>query len=248
MDLLIHLGSRKIEEELQGKLFKKKIFLEHIPLWRFSKKEFSLSPKEVPDWIWFTSRQGVVYFMESQEGKQLLEMYPDISIGCVGKETRQKVLDYGYYVDFIPSIADGIHFAKEWESIWGKTPQTIFHITAPYGNHSITKEISSIHICKRIYVYEGSVDRDQYTKLKKILRNKSVYRWIGIIVTSKKLAESVLEVGEVLQGENISYLCMSRQVANVFSSKGLRTMMIEENRSSAQLIKKWIKEMYGESF
>ena len=82
-----------------------------FPLIKFEYQELSQEVineiQDNCDWLVFTSQNGVKSFFEQ------IENIPDKLIACVGPKTAGLVENFGYGVNFIPSIFTSITLAKE---------------------------------------------------------------------------------------------------------------------------------------
>ncbi|MBC1908918.1 uroporphyrinogen-III synthase [Listeria innocua] len=134
--------------------------VESIPLIETHPKKISLSLKQKEaDWLFLTSANAVEYFFNEQVSKL------NYKIAVIGEKTKEKLAEYGYKPNFVPSVYQSEVFLSEWLS--ENTSQT--SILLPQSNLSRTIIEDTLtqngHLVFPIELYETSFPENSQTIL-----------------------------------------------------------------------------------
>lgn len=139
--------------------------------------------RELPDWLFFTSRNGVKgFFYGLNRAGWDIRRFSACKVAAVGEKTAEELRKYGICADFIPDRADAGHLAREWReqaaeeaSVWYlKASDAVNHMAEYLAGHSALTEIA---------VYEN-----RFVKLPDM---PNLHRYDGILFTSGMLARQL---------------------------------------------------------
>jgi uroporphyrinogen-III synthase len=126
------------------------------------------------DWIIFTSKNGVKFFLEALERRSIpLTSYKG-KFAAVGSKTEQYCYKYGIPVSFVPENFTGDDFAVEFISQVKPTGQVLI----PKGNlarNVIASALASSGVtCQEWVVYETVLPAESIEELKGIIEKEQV--------------------------------------------------------------------------
>jgi len=83
-----------------------------VPFIETKEKFFKLAPQR-PDWILFTSKNGVKYFLEGAKEFD----WEGVRIAAVGSGTANALLDWGLEAKLVPNYSDTDRFLEEFKAL-----------------------------------------------------------------------------------------------------------------------------------
>ncbi len=150
--------------------------------------------RTVPDWLFFTSRNGVRgFFYGLREAGSDIRLFSSCKIAAVGEKTAKELAAHGLCADFIPGRADSAHLAREWGER-ERSGQTIWYMRAENADSRLAAELSREYEVTEINVYRNREIKPR------ILPDFSDYD--GILFTSGLLAERLLGACRENRGES----------------------------------------------
>ncbi|MGC8748662.1 MAG: uroporphyrinogen-III C-methyltransferase [Candidatus Kapaibacteriota bacterium] len=181
------------------------------------------------DWIIFTSRNGVRYFMENLKDRQIKQFHT-LKFAAIGEKTAEELQNYNLFADFVPSAFNSDVFVDEFRRKFNLKKTRILRVKGTFENDPITKILKAE--CKRyetIDVYEIAKENPNKNEIQNLLNSQAD----GIIFTASITVKYFFDI--VGEKEAISFLNKTKvfsigpMTENALKSKGI------ENTYSSKL-------------
>ncbi|MDS9999972.1 uroporphyrinogen-III synthase [Listeria cossartiae subsp. cayugensis] len=134
--------------------------VESIPLIETRPKKFSLNQEQqAADWLFLTSVNAVEYFFANQHVKT------NYKFAVIGEKTEEKLAEFGYMPNFVPSVYQSEVFLSEWLN--ENPDQTSVLLPQSNLSRSIIKDalIEKGHLVFSMELYETSFPEASKTRL-----------------------------------------------------------------------------------
>lgn len=172
------------------------------------------------DCLVFTSGEGVNsffdYLLESGKDARCIKQ----KIACIGKGTADALKKYGLLCDFIPSVYDGEHLAKEMvETGFIKTGEKVILLRAKIGTADITNIFD-----------EADIDYTDYPVYVTdyISHEEPVDDYDLLTFTSKSCVEGFVNSQDKKDFSGAKALCIGKQTAEAAAKYNFDTIISDE--------------------
>jgi uroporphyrinogen III methyltransferase/synthase len=166
---------------------------------RFRPLELPVEQAVMPDWLIFTSRNGVDGFFQGLRQKDVdVRSLGNTKIAAVGAHTVAQLRNYGLFADFTPTTANGETLGTELARLADKHA-VVWYIKGQEGGKHIAETFCEYPDYREITVYENSeisYDKQEEQKLREQIGNAD-----GIFFTSASCASRICRIAEKLPRE-----------------------------------------------
>jgi uroporphyrinogen III methyltransferase/synthase len=153
----------------------------------------------MPDWLIFTSKNGVEGFFRGLRQKGLdVRSLGNTKIAAVGAHTVAQLQTYGLFADFTPTAANGEALGTELARLVDKRA-AVWYIKGQEGGKHIAETFCEYPDFREITVYENreiAYDKQEEQKLREQIENAD-----GIFFTSASCASRICRIAEKLPRE-----------------------------------------------
>lgn len=155
--------------------------------------------EDFPDWIIFTSRNGVDAFFSLLGQKQRdARALSRTRIAAIGAHTGERLKNYGLLADFVPKEADSETFCREFPPLL-KKEETVWYIRAAQAGRRIPETLAPLCGLTELALYENrSLLPEGEAKAEALERLRAAD---GIFFTSASLAERICGLTDTLPPE-----------------------------------------------
>jgi uroporphyrinogen III methyltransferase/synthase len=196
------------------------------------------------EWVIFTSRNAVKYFLEalSRKGKDIRDL-KGVKIACIGSKTRSEIERFRVRVEYQPkeyrskALCDGL--CERWQ-LRGKR---ILLPTSNEGGEELREELRKVGavVCSPVtYLIERL---DVKREILQLLLNKKIQI---VTLTSSSIAEHFMSC---LEGENLSKVmdgvkvaCIGPVTAKVVQSLGDKNLIVAKEYTAEGLVRAIVEE------
>jgi uroporphyrinogen III methyltransferase/synthase len=155
--------------------------------------------EKFPDWLIFTSRNGVDgFFAWMQEQKLDARALFRTKIAVIGEKTAAQLQKYNLLADFIPKEANGAAFAREFVSLVNES-DTVWLAGAEGAGKAISRVLSDHCNFKKVIVYRNEEVAADGGRRKSLLEKSSEAD--GIFFTSASAVERFCRDGNLMPPE-----------------------------------------------
>jgi uroporphyrinogen III methyltransferase/synthase len=158
-----------------------------------------ISSEKFPDWLIFTSRNGVDgFFAWMKEQKFDARALYQTKIAVIGEKTAAQLQKYGLLADFIPKEANGAAFAREFVSLLNESDHVWF-AGAEGAGKAIPRVLADHCNFKKIIVYRNEEVAASGSRRRALLEKGSEAD--GIFFTSASAVERFCRDGNLMPPE-----------------------------------------------
>ncbi|WP_220083844.1 uroporphyrinogen-III synthase [Salinibacillus kushneri] len=193
------------------------------------------------DWIFFTSGNGVHFFMKSiKRHSKATEALKSIHIAAVGKKTSKTLKQYNLTVDFEPSHYTAEVMGEEFAAYY--TPKKVLLVRGSLSRDVLPDFFSQSNIpYESITVYATKANRKEQENLKKTLYAK---RLDAITFTSPSMIQAFFSLGkEAIKEEHLkksACICIGSTTESEAKKKGFTNLIVPDQYTTAHMIEKFI--------
>ncbi len=156
-------------------------------------------PEKFPDWMIFTSQNGVdAFFQILRRKNQDARVLSHTRLAAIGEKTDRALSHYGLLADFVPKEADGAAFCREFAPLLQKE-DFVWYIRAAQAGKEILQKLPQICKLAEIAVYENR--RILVDESKKAALREKISAADGIFFTSASCAERICSMTDMLPPE-----------------------------------------------
>jgi uroporphyrinogen III methyltransferase/synthase len=173
-------------------------------VWEFPIGKISFCAPEIPsekfpNWLIFTSRNGVDGFFAWMKEKKLdARALYQTKIAVIGGKTAAQLQKYGLLADFIPKESNGAAFAREFVSLLNES-DTVWLAGAEGAGKTIPRHLSEHCNFKKVIVYRNEEVAADGNQRKALLDKAS--KADGIFFTSASAVERFCRDGNLMPPE-----------------------------------------------
>jgi uroporphyrinogen III methyltransferase/synthase len=158
-----------------------------------------ISSEKFPDWLIFTSRNGVDGFFAWMKDQNLdARALYQTKIAVIGEKTAAQLQKYGLLADFIPKEANGAAFAREFVSLLNES-DNVWFAGAEGAGKAIPRVLSDHCNFKKIIVYRNEEVAADGNRRRALLEKGSEAD--GIFFTSASAVERFCRDGNLMPPE-----------------------------------------------
>lgn len=167
-----------------------------FPIGKISFCDPQIPSEDFPDWLLFTSRNGVDGFFAWLKGqKKDARVLSSTKIAVIGAKTAGRLEEYGLLADFIPKEACSAGFCREFAPLLNKT-DTVWQVGAVKVGPMIPQTLSESCNFSRIAVYRNEETAPGGSERKELLEKASEAD--GIFFTSASAVERFCRDGNLM--------------------------------------------------
>ncbi|WP_027963570.1 uroporphyrinogen-III synthase [Halalkalibacillus halophilus] len=199
----------------------------------FSYTHLLNTPLHSVDWLFFTSMNGVRFFFDQvKNDAQMMEFLTTIQIAAVGPKTKAAVKDYGFEVDFIPSVYDADHLADEFLQKF--EPNHIVIVKGNLSRNILDNYFKTMQVpYTPLIVYETKVAEGKKVQLDELTKN---YQLDALVFTSPSNIDAWLK----MSSKSTSYLnlpcfCIGETTEKKARESGFSTIIKPERYTLEEL-------------
>ncbi|WP_068674518.1 uroporphyrinogen-III synthase [Oceanobacillus sp. Castelsardo] len=172
------------------------------------------------DWFIFTSANGVQCFFRLADKHQVShEILKSKKIAVVGEKTNQKLMEYGYSADIVPSVYDADTLSKEFLSE-NQKPGEVLLIRGNLSRDVLPNELTKASIpFKNLYVYKTTLNSNSKHLLNDTLQTEFDF----ITFTSPSTIDAYFELSGYLVDKPC--VCIGTTTENKAKEKGFSNIL-----------------------
>lgn len=219
----------------------------NLPLQKIVKSDISINELEKlvldTEWILFTSVNSVNYFVQNIT-KDLKQKILQKKIGAVGEKTKNRLIEEGFEVAFLPSQFTGKTFASELSYIVEKGTKFLF-LRGSLASDNVPKILGENgHIVNSLTVYETIANLGVKNELLNLLLNKKLD--VITFLNPFSVEQFCFLIGNAISMEdlkNIQIACIGEVTAQKAREKGLNNIIVPSKFTTEALIKKIVDDL-----
>ncbi len=167
------------------------------------------------DWIVFTSKNGVSYFLKALEKYNITPDFSNTKFAVIGKATAKILQIKGYNVSYVNTGSTSKRFASDLRNIIKKGQSVLF----PLGNlasNLLCDAVSIFAEVSRIDVYKTTAPQKINENIKNIIIEN---KYDLIIFTSPSGFNNFLEKIQEITPENLKIACIGETTKKAIEEK-----------------------------
>ncbi|MRG88208.1 uroporphyrinogen-III synthase [Salinibacillus xinjiangensis] len=195
------------------------------------------------DWLFFTSVNGVRYFIKSIEAYGLsLDHFHSVQIGAVGKKTSEKLKEYGFTVDFEPTIYTAEYMGDEF--LRQHHPKKVLLVRGTLSRPTLPEFFTEQNIpFSSVTVYATRVNVDIKNELINELKSNTIH---VLTFMSPSTIEAFFQLGKEEIDENTLgrlCICIGTTTRKKAEEMGFQRILIPENFTGVSMIHRLVDHM-----
>ncbi|WP_174613951.1 uroporphyrinogen-III synthase [Virgibacillus ihumii] len=172
------------------------------------------------NWIFFTSANGVDCFLKRDGWKTITE---ETQLAAVGHKTAEKLEDYGYQVDFIPSTYHAEAMTNEFPEPDRLHESQVLLIQGTKSRDVLPNWLADKDVpFDTVVVYESLFNYENRQKLSWVLAKESPD---FITFTSPSTVDAFLEMNEGTIEQDCIYVCIGTTTCNYAQESGFENIL-----------------------
>ncbi len=169
-----------------------------IPVGEIVALPFEINAQNMPKWMLFTSQNAVdAFFWQARQRKIDVRAFGNTRIAAIGAHTLDRLKEYGFFADFMPSESDSTALGEELSKRIERDT-SVWYIKGREGGGKIAEAFDSYENYRELVVYENR--KISYEEEEKRAVCAQMKRADGIFFTSASCVRRICEIAEALPG------------------------------------------------